>query len=104
MSLFVMDRGTYLSIDLGQGQVTLDMTCVEEDLDARPRTEWVPWYSDLPLKCPVHELNLIEPKPCSQSRLSCTQNTAKAVNRWVHEAGNQMKADYHKVLSFRVVC
>lgn len=76
-----MDFGTYLSTDFEQGQVTLDMTCVEEDLDAWLRSEWAPWSYDLPLKYPVHGLNMIEPKPCSQSSLTCTQNTAKAVNR-----------------------
>lgn len=54
--------GTYLSTDFGQGQTALDMKC-EEDLDAWPRLEWAPSSSDLPLKYPVHGLNLIRPKP-----------------------------------------
>lgn len=99
MSLYFLD---YLSVDFGQGQMALDMTRVEEDLEAWPRSEWALCSSDLPLKHPVYGLNLIQPKPCSQPRLTCTQNTA--VNRQTREARKKMKADHQKALSFRVVC
>lgn len=48
--------------------------------------------SDLSLEYPVHGL-LIQWKPCSHSRLTCTQNSDKTANRQSPKAGKNMNSD-----------